>query len=294
MIWSPFTGNLSDNLKSYLITRIVADKKGYEFGFNRHPEFDYYGGQPQLDFFDIDYGSEHSYKYADVPEFVTNIWDEKRTSTQKIGNDNVDFYDYQPDIFDIPDNTKIIVKCLQDIRYYQDYKDKIQSWINVKEEIQYETIKILFDNDIILNDDVCICSIRGGEFRSVPNLILAKKYWEDAKNKMIEHNPNMRFYLVSEDPQYSASLFDNQFPVIHISPAADWFILNSAKNLILSNSGFGIFPTWLNKNNPYTIAPWGWARYNIGMWCPASLWLYPWNFMNRDGEFKKVEEENES
>jgi hypothetical protein len=113
---------------------------------------------------------------------------------------------------------------------------------------------------------------------------LPKKYWQDAKKQMEKHNPDMRFLIVSDDPQYAASLFDYSIPVMHHSIGCDYSVLLNAKNLILSNSGFGIFPSWLNRNNPKTIAPLYWARHNTEIWCSADLRGYGWEFMDKNGE----------
>ena len=285
MIFSPCTGNLSDNLKSYIITRLVAEKNSYEWGINPHPQFDYYNGVNQMDFFDMGFGKQHNIRYEETPDWVINTWIEKGEKRTHNG-DTYDFFEYQPEVFDQPDNSKIIVKCLQNPNYYLPYKEKIQSWLNIKEELQFQYVKFLLNNNIFLDENMVVCSVRGGEFRGVPNLILGKQYWQNAIRNMLDKNPNSRFICVSEDPQYASELFDHTVTVIHLSAGGDWFILNQARNLILSNSGFGILPTFLNKNTPYVIAPKGWARHNIGVDCPADLSGYGWNFMNREGKIK--------
>jgi hypothetical protein len=283
LIISPLTGNFGDNIKSYLLTRIIADKKGYDWGLNRHPEYDYGNGTPQLDFFNIHYGNEHNFKYAEVPPWITNIWEEKAQIIEHAG-EKLSFYDYQPDIFDQPDGTKFVVKCAQDARYYQDYKEKIQDWLTIKKENQQQYELWLTNNGIFLDEDMCVLSIRGGEFRGVPNLILPREYWQNARRQMKKYNPNMRFLIVSDDPQYAGALFDYSIPVMHYGIGGDYFTLLNAKNLILSNSGFGIFPAWLNKNNPYTIAPRYFARYNTGVWCSGNVWTFGFKFLDKDGE----------
>lgn len=283
MIYSPLTGNMSDNLKSYLLTRIIAEKNGWDWGINPHPEFDYYGGKSQLDFFDIHYGNQHNFKYSETPPWILNIWEEKATMIEHAG-ERLSFYDYQPDIFDQPNGTKFIIKSAQDARYYQDYKEKIQKWLVIKEENQHQYEKWLTDNGIILDEDLCVFSIRGGEFKGVPNLILPKEYWQNARRKMKEYNPNLRFLIVSDDPQYAGALFNYTIPVMHHSIGCDYFVLANCKNLVLSNSGFGIFPAWLNKNNPLIIAPRHFARYNTGVWCSGNIWTFGFAFLDKDGE----------
>jgi hypothetical protein len=288
-ITANFSGNLGNHLVAYLITRVIADKNNYKFGFNRYPEYDYYNGQSQLDFMDLDYGHEHNYKYAETPPWVTNIYQEKYETFNYPNGDNVEFQNYQPEVFDIPDNTKIIVRSFQDARYYRGYRNKIQEWTKIKEDFAARCSDFMTNNGILFDDDTCYLNIRGGEYRGVPQLILRKQYWDDAMRRMLDRNPNMKFKIVTDDPPYANSLFSGTIPVIHLGIGGDYVILNSARNLILSNSSFAIFPAWLNKNDPYVIAPFGWARHNVtfGYWAGADMSYYPWNFMDREGNLIK-------
>lgn len=273
----------------YAITRAVAEQNDYEWGFNPAPEFDYYNRSPQMDFMDIDYGITHTYNYGETPPWIKHTWLERTQRIEYDNGDTVDYHDYQPNVFDIKDNTKLYIICCQDARYLADRKEEVKKWFMIKEEnaIQYERFWKQFG--IELGEDLTVLNIRGGEYKGVPNLILQKKYWTDAMDIMKQKNHRMQFLCVTDDKDYAYRLLDFTIPVIHKSIGADYWLINNAKNLILSNSSFAIFPAWLNENNPFVIAPFGWARHNVttGYWASSAIWTFPWHFLDRDRFLQK-------
>lgn len=287
MIVSPLTGNLGNHMWIYAVTRSVAEVNGYEWGFNPQPEFDYLGGKPQMDFMNIDYGVENNYKYADRPDEIPFVWKEKCDRINYSG-DIVSYYPYQNNVFEIVDNTKLYISCCQNARYFSiflDPKGTVREWFKIKEDNVQQYERQLNQMEIKLDDDTCIINVRGGEYKGVPSVLLREKYWADAIEHMKFKNPKMRFLGVSDDVAYATRLFDFKIPVIHLSIGGDYYILNKAKNIILSNSSFGIFPTWLNENRPYVIAPMYWARHNTSEgWVSTDMRSFEWNFLNKDGE----------
>jgi hypothetical protein len=283
-ITSSFTGNLGNHMFIYALTRTVAEKNGYDWGFNPTPEFDYYNGKSQMDFIDIDYGKIHNYTYNNRPPWIKYVWKEYYQNIRPANGDNYDYHPYQSDVFNIADDTILYIRCMQDARYYD--REKLRRWFKIKQENKgvYKASLREFGIDIE-QDNVCIINIRGGEYKGVPNLLLRKKYWEDAIAIMKKRNSLMRFLCITDDEGYANKLLDFKIPVTHLSIGGDYYILNKAKNLIISNSSFGIFPTWLNKNDPFVIAPMFWARHNVseGYWANSDIWTFPWNFLGRNG-----------
>ena len=124
------------------------------------------------------------------------------------------------------------------------------------------------------------------EYRGVPSLFLEQNYWRNAIGNMLNRNSKMKFIVVTDDPQYFRKVFNH--PVNHFNIGCDYYIVNNAKNLIISNSAFGIFSTWTNQNNPYVIAPFGWARHNLNYWANSDVWTFglfgKWQFLNIYGK----------
>ena len=58
-IISNYSGNFGNHSMIHAITRVVADKNGYDFAINPRPEYDYFNGQSQFYF---------------LNGFLTNYW----------------------------------------------------------------------------------------------------------------------------------------------------------------------------------------------------------------------------
>lgn len=286
MLVCDITGNFGNHLVDYVLTRVVAEKNGFQWGFNRTPSHDYYGGKEQLDFMNIDYGVEHHTPYGEIPDGIKYIWEEKRETFYHI--DRVDYHPFQPDVFNICDNTKLIIYCCQDARYYEDSKDKIKNWLSIKESCLKEYNEKLYLTNIILDMDTCIINVRGGEYKSIPNVLLRKEYWDGAMRFMKMRNKNIKFVVVTDDVPYAQSLFPEIKDIYHFSIGMDYYIINNAHNLILSNSSFAIFPAWLNPvPNKMVVAPRFWARHNVssGYWASSDVFTFGWWFLDRNGYF---------
>lgn len=286
MITSPLSGNCGNNLFIYLITRIVADKNGYEFGFNRHPSYDYHGGLEQLSFLNLSYGKEHNYGYHEIPDGITNVWYEQYQHINYSNGDSVDYHPYQPDIWNIPDFTKLMIRCAQDASYFTGYKEKIIDWLQYKKEFEEKITYYLSGNNIFLDENTCIINVRGGaEYKSLPAVLLNKYYWHNAIAIMLNRNSRMKFLCITDDTRYAEELFGSLMPIMHISIGGDYYVINNARNLIISNSSFAIIPAWTNQYNPYVIAPFGWAKHNVstGYWASSDIKTFGWNFLDREG-----------
>ena len=287
MITSGLKSGMGNLLFSYVITRAVAEKNGYEFGFNPIPEYDYHGyeGTSPLSFLNLDYGFQHNYKYDEQPNFIKYIWQERVEEAHYTNGDYVRFFPYQPEVFDVPDFTRIYVQCCQDARYLIPIKEKIRNWLKIKESKVEEYKGILRNININLDENLTIIHTRGGDYHAESNILLPQKYYLDAINIMKDKNPQMEFLCATEDEEYSKELFGDSVRVVHNSIGCDYYIINNAKNLILSNSSFVMFPTFLNENNPYVIAPRYWWKHNSsnGYWQSSDVWSFGWNFLDRDG-----------
>lgn len=290
MITSNFSGNLGNALTQYILTRCVAEKNNYSFGFNPKFNYDYYQGYNQLDFLNLDYGTTHNSDYHDMPPGVDNLWIESFNTFQYDNGDIVDFHPYQPSVWNISDNTKLVIRCCQDGRYYDDYKEKIKLWTSIKEN-KIETYKeILNKNNIHIDENLCVINVRAGwEYLSLKNVFLDFSYWEKGIKYMLSINPKMNFICVTDNPEYCRKIFD--FPCIHFGIGCDYYLIKEAFYLILSNSSFAIFPAWLNDNAKFIIAPKYWARWNVssGYWANSDVFTFGFSFMDRKGEIYKYD-----
>lgn len=288
MITAGLKSGFGNQMWTYAITRAVAEINHYEWGFNPIPEYDYhnYNGVSQFDFMKIDYGKQHGFKYDETPPFISRVWIEGVNEIHYVNGDFVRFFPYQPEVFHIPDNTKLYISCCQVATYLVFILDHVRKWFEIKEEKIEEYKNRLKELDLILSYNTTIIHVRGGDYKADPKIILPKEYYQNAINIIRKQNPEMKFVCVTDDIPFAQEMVGPYIPVYSNSLGCDYFILNHAKNLIVSNSSFIHFPVWLNENHPFVIAPRYWCRYNIsnGYWCHSDIWTFPWNFLDRDGE----------
>ncbi len=268
----------------YAITRAVAEKNDYSYGINRHPDYDYYNHTPQLDFFEIDYGKEHNYSYHQIPPGIKYIWEEQHETRNYSNGDTSDWYEFQPNVFEVPDDTKIVVHCGQDARYLEPIKENVRQWFKIKNEVINDANLVMSEHVINLDRNLVVCNLRGGEYKFSPQLYLTKDYWYKAINQMQKINPASRFICITDDVGAAKEYFD--FPCYHFSIAIDYFILHHSQNLILSNSSFALLPCWLSTDAKNIIAPRFWSRWNVstGYWPNSAIWTFGFKFLDRDGK----------
>lgn len=278
MITANLTGNFGNWTAQYFITRILADMKGYEFGFDPPTAQYTNNGLDQFYFLDIDMGIpvqgiEHTFE---------EHWDHYKGINITTADNRV---------YNIQDNTRLIGHkgayggLFQSETYHADYKEKMLQWFKVKEDYCNTYELILQDRDIILDDNLCIINFRGGEYRGIPEVLLRKQYWADAVQHMRNLNPNMQFLCITDDIELATDYIPQGIPVMHIDIGFDYYVVNNARYLIISNSSFGLWAAWLNQKVKMTIAPRYWAHHNIsdGYWALGDQWYKDFTYLDRDG-----------
>jgi len=262
MITSDFTGNFGNHIFQYAALRSIAEKKGYDWGFTKYIYGDYFGGQPQMDFLDLDYGKKVEGINKEYKERIVNPW----------GHTNIHLYH---DFSDLEDNTKL-VGCWQTEQYFD--KEKVRQWLQIKNIDSYKNMRT--------DDNECIINVRGGEYKGIREVLLPKSYWDNATNHMRQIKPDMRFTVITDDVPYARTLFP-EFPLkcYHTGINTDYFMIHQAKYLILSNSSFAWMPAWLNERCEFIIVPKYWARYNVsdGYWANSNIFTRGWAYLNREG-----------
>jgi len=137
---------------------------------------------------------------------------------------------------------------------------------------------------------------------------LDNDYFRRAEKIMISRNPEIKFVIVTDDVVYARSIFpeysivggsstsenDNRKASHHIGGPVwmDWTILYNAKNIIISSSSFSFWPSLLNLNNPFVIAPMFWGDYknSDGYWSCWEMIADKWFYLDKLGNLKSSSE----
>jgi hypothetical protein len=102
---------------------------------------------------------------------------------------------------------------------------------------------------------------------------------------MLSINPNMKFIVISDDPECASWFMPFQIPVFHVEIGFDFYVVNQAKWLIISNSTFGWWASWLNNTANKILAPKYFASHNFsdGFWGLGESYSKKFQYMGRDG-----------
>jgi hypothetical protein len=253
MITVTMHGRLGNHLWQYAVCRTIAEKKGYEFSIPRN--FD--------NIFDCDLGVEEKdiknhFLYENCFDFVQR---------------------YDPNIFNIEDNTKLW-GFFQTEKYILDNRENILKWFTLE-----------LTSEIELTENTCIINYRGGDYTSIPGVFLDKSYYLNSIEVMKNINPLMEFIVITDDVQNAENIFPD-LKIYHKGIKEDFYLVSKAKYLIIANSTFSWWASWLNENAKLIIAPKYWLRPNIkkqenewgnNWWSPSDSLTTRFNYLDRSG-----------
>ena len=131
----------------------MATSQLYDFGINKVTSNDYYNGREQMYFFkDLNYGLPNNTPYGELPLGTVNVWEEK-----KIVYPTHNYHPFQPDIFDVVDNTHLVIYSGQDARYLN--KDRVSQWFTIDDIIISMNVKMIYGK-------IKICFVKFRIFRN--------------------------------------------------------------------------------------------------------------------------------
>lgn len=219
---------LGNHMFQYAICRLIAEKNNYNFY--------------------IPYGH---YLIKVFPNLNLGINDGKIINTYQ----EADTQKYNESIFDISDFTNLNGYYQTD-KYFNKNEEKVKSWFSI--EIDEKTNFILNKYPI---DKYCYIHIRGGDYKIAGHSLLPKEYYQNAINKINESkNEKKSFLIITDDINLSKSYFPD-IEAISNDVATDFKLLYFCKNIIMSNSSFSWWASWISDKE-ISIAPNNWLNYN--------------------------------
>lgn len=232
---------LGNQLHRYVMTRVLALDKGFEWGMCNQGNF------KGFSFMNLDMGKPFTqWTYDELFPGAKHFYSEKKVLNEF--GDDVRGYDWEG-VNGVKDMS-VIDGEFQGEEYYKHRLDEIREWLQVE--------------PLEMPDDLCVIGFRGGEYVGVPGLFLPLSYWETGIEMMREINPNMRFEVHTDDPPTAAKFFPD-FKIVH-DMGINWRSVRYAKYLLIANSSFYILPSLLNQDVKKILAPLYWAGRNKGYW----------------------------
>lgn len=283
---------LGNQLWNYVVTRIIADRNGYDFCILKKERF------KGKEFIDIDFGtpltgghtSKRGYLFK-LPRGITNYYSEKR---ELLGNTLSDMTDdisrTDPHLLNLPPNTKFDGNC-QSTKYLDGYREDILRWISIKDDYRkYRPAP-----------NVCVIHLRYGDFMQ-SKAFLPIEYYKNAMAYISSIDSSVIFQCVTDQKEMAEKLLpgvpvigsallntrDNNNANHHNGGpiGIDFCLLMNAEYVIIPNSSFSWWAAYLNTNKKTVVAPKYWARFNIadGFWSPSDIITDGFTYVDKKGE----------
>ena len=278
---------LGNQLFVYASARAIAKKLGQPFGIQSPQNFK----APKL--FNLDWGDTIPNEYVTHQEYIHG-------SNSPLSNPHQVLSLTDKSVFDLTGNVKL-EGCYISEGYFHECLDELHDWLKVNSE---------YEHDDTSDDDLCILNLRGGEMRNT-HVYAPRSYWDNAIQRMLEFNSNMKFIVVTDDVDAANDILP-EFECYHRdvetenqkaplgSPQGDSWVGNwdyvaikNCKNIICSTTTFACFPLWTNKNLKKCISP----KYNFcmnhsdGWWCLGdSIFSYVTDYMDNKGNLMSPKE----
>ena len=129
------------------------------------------------------------------------------------------------------------------------------------------------------NKKYCLINIRGGDYLGLKKSPCVEiDYFLNAMEYIKKIHKDICFYIITDDYLYASIILPN-IEIIKGNSANDFKHLYLAEYLILSNSSFAYFPTFISTNLKLAIAPYKWAGSNQNK--SKKNWLSPHNYSRK-------------
>jgi hypothetical protein len=109
-------------------------------------------------------------------------------------------------------------------------------------------------------DEWCVIHFRGTDYLS-SHYMAHKDYYTQAKKKMSEMYPQLKFMVITDDIE-NAKKYVEAENYVSFSKETDFKMFSVCKYLIVSNSTFSWWASYLNSKKIFCIGPSGWRNDN--------------------------------
>ena len=235
---------LGNQLWVYAACRSIADELGMPHKIFHQEKFKGHS------FVDIDCGSCNTSSTKNEEELIggLSLFNEEMFFDPDMGYFSSDF---DQRVLRLKPNTKIH-GLFQSEKYFFGDPSRAKKYIKLKPK--YLATQLVDNN-------VCVINIRGGEYKRHKKLILPQSYWINAMRNMTELYGVKDFIAVSDDDRYVKALLPG-VQILKGNMAEDFLALYQCKFAILSNSSWGYFPVKTGVEKTCVIAPMHWARFS--------------------------------
>lgn len=249
MITTEWIANFGNNMFQYAVLYGVSRKTGYTLTTNG-----WHGNS--TDRSPVGNGKE-LFQLPAEPDF--SLYNQTG-----IFNDSTDQH-YDPNIFKIPDGTKLR-GYFQTDKYFIDYRDDLLKCFTFKNCIYDDRANQIING---LNKKAVIC-IHSREGDAPQQSVVDSKYFKSAldvimqKNKLDLNDIGIIYISDNKNSNKLDFLHNTNVPIIFSKEVnfVDLCIMKNSNHCIMSPSSFGWWGAWLNTKHPTIVSPFNWMNYN--------------------------------
>jgi hypothetical protein len=155
----------------------------------------------------------------------------------------------------------------QSEQYFSRIKEKIQRLFSLHTTLDETNARL---EKTILNCESVAIHVRRMDYLKTPEIlafhgVMDVDYYQKAFAIFRDKFPDLKLFVFSDDPDWSAQNLKYDVPVTHINhnrkenSYLDLWLMSRCKHQIIANSSFGWWAAWLNPNaNKTVIAPRKW------------------------------------
>lgn len=231
MITIETKGQLGNQFFEYATCRTIAEGKGYNFYIDFHKLYQ------ELKRFNISFGKKQGkLSHTLHSDYCLQYLYENKTLPKEY--------------LEIKDETKL-VGYFQNPIFFNFNKSNIKKWFSVDRLINFVLFKELYNK----YKDYCVVHIRGNDFKNIQHYELPAEYYIKSMSDMLLYQSNIKFVIITDDPQYSHDMFCDIDILSNQDHLIDFKMLQEAKYIICSNSTFSWWGTYLNNVSKKIIHP---------------------------------------
>lgn len=151
----------------------------------------------------------------------------------------------------------------QNISYFENAMMELRNEFCIKSEILTEDSQNLLE-EINANKNAVSIHVRRGDYAHHGFEMLSVDYYEQAIKLINEKIENPQYYLFGDGQKWFMENVEMKHPVRQVTHTnvlisyEDIILMSATQNNIISNSTFSWWGAFLNKNNPFVIAPRNW------------------------------------
>lgn len=170
----------------------------------------------------------------------------------------------------------------QTSKYFESYVDELRAIFKFNNELLSDEIEWV--RLISMKEGVSV-HIRRGDYIQNPDVrkiheVCTKTYFERAVDYLLAHNPNLFFFVFSDDLNWCRKEFSSYenfyfFPGTSERSWVDLYLMSLCQHNIISNSTFSWWGAWLNPNkNKIVICPSKW--FNVDTFNTQDIYPSTW------------------